>query len=364
MSIDYMSLLNDVEDKLLLKKYKNYYNGRKLLSSRDINGNEPDIFISQTLRSYGKTTFYNVLLWEGFLKYGYIFGLQVRHKYELAGIENTFVESIQDFYKNKIEIKVKNYMNGSVKELIYMDGEEKTVCGYAFALRGSNAVKRCSNMLSSIDHYLMDELLPEDDVYVPDEIVKFRSIHTSISREAGKQIKQVPVYLCTNRVKYLNPYYMEFGITERIQERTRKMKGTHWVFENGVNEELAKKHMCSGFNRAFQSSDDLDYITGKLSLKSMELIDIGKIKGKKKYIMTIMCRGDKFGLYRAGNIYYVSESYDSNYKIVYGVTREDVIICGKTSVDIKFFKNMFEYGFFRFQNAKCKKVGLEFLLLS
>ena len=45
-----------------------YYDGTKLLSLKDINGNVPEIFICTSNRTAGKTTYFNRLLINGFMK--------------------------------------------------------------------------------------------------------------------------------------------------------------------------------------------------------------------------------------------------------------------------------------------------------
>ena len=40
-----------------------------------------------------------------------------------------------------------------------------------------------------------------------DEIRKFLSIHTSIARGKGEQVRHVPVYMLGNQVSIINPYY-------------------------------------------------------------------------------------------------------------------------------------------------------------
>ena len=43
-----------------------FYDGTKLLSLSDLNGNKPEIFISTSNRSAGKTTFFNRMLINSF----------------------------------------------------------------------------------------------------------------------------------------------------------------------------------------------------------------------------------------------------------------------------------------------------------
>ena len=63
----------------------NYYDGSKLLSMKDINGNTPEIYISTSNRNAGKTTYFNRYLVNRFLKYGEKFCLLYRFQDELEG---------------------------------------------------------------------------------------------------------------------------------------------------------------------------------------------------------------------------------------------------------------------------------------
>ena len=52
-----------------------YYDGTKLLSMQDMNGNKPEIYISTSNRSAGKTTYFNRLCVNRFLDKGEKFAL-------------------------------------------------------------------------------------------------------------------------------------------------------------------------------------------------------------------------------------------------------------------------------------------------
>ena len=67
-----------------------YYDGTKLLSLKDINGEPPEIFICTTNRTAGKTTYFGRALVRKFLKTGAKFCLVYRFKTELKGCEDKF----------------------------------------------------------------------------------------------------------------------------------------------------------------------------------------------------------------------------------------------------------------------------------
>ena len=57
-----------------------YYDGTKLLSLMDINGNKPELYLCTTNRSGGKTTYFGRKAVNNFLKNGkkkYLFGLML-----------------------------------------------------------------------------------------------------------------------------------------------------------------------------------------------------------------------------------------------------------------------------------------------
>ena len=61
-----------------------YYDGAKLLSLMDINGNKPEIYICTSNRTGGKTTYFSRLLVNHFLKGNGKFCLLYRFNYELS----------------------------------------------------------------------------------------------------------------------------------------------------------------------------------------------------------------------------------------------------------------------------------------
>lgn len=58
---------------------------------------------------------------------------------------------------------------------------------------------------------MFDEFQSENNDYCPNEVQKFISVHTSVARGQGKQLRYVPVYMLSNPVTLLNPYYIEWA---------------------------------------------------------------------------------------------------------------------------------------------------------
>ena len=72
----------------------NFYDGTKLLSLKDINGETPEIYICTSNRSAGKTTFFNRLAMNRFLKDGKKFALLYRYNYEVRDAPEKFFKDI------------------------------------------------------------------------------------------------------------------------------------------------------------------------------------------------------------------------------------------------------------------------------
>lgn len=342
-----------------------YYDGKKLLGTKDLKGMAPEIFISQTSRSYGKTTYYSHKLCEDFRTEGMPFGLLCRWKYELDGIEKRFEDVVRELYYPGSTFGSENVAGGSIKEL-YWDGK---LCGYAFSIMGFEAVKKNSNMLSKVGQYLFDEFMPEDKKYCPRELMKFMSIHTSIARAPHQPVRYVPVYMLANMISMLNPYYMAMGVIGRFRPATKYLRGDGFVLESLTCKDVSELMQESAFNRAFSNEEYLSYLTGESKLYENETIDIGKLTGEKHYRYTFVRGGRYFGMWvmRGSGLYYITDTAQQTCSMVFGVRREDYLKSTvKHPATIKEFKKnvkqSYELGLFRFQTAKCKEMLVEYLL--
>lgn len=75
-----------------------YYDGTKLLSMLDINGNKPEIYMCTTNRTGGKTTYFGRLCINRFLDKGEKFGLIYRYNYELDDIVDKFYKDLGSLF--------------------------------------------------------------------------------------------------------------------------------------------------------------------------------------------------------------------------------------------------------------------------
>lgn len=339
-----------------------YYDGTKLLSLLDIDGNKPEIYICTTNRSGGKTTYFSRLLINRFIRKKDKFCLIYRFKYELDDISNKFFKDIQGLFFADYTMESKPLARGVFHEL-FLNGVS---CGYAVALNSSDTLKKYSHFFSDVSHMMMDEFQSETSHYCNMEVEKLISLHTSIARGNGSMSRYVPVYLIGNPVSLLNPYYSALGISTRIQSDTKFIRGEGWVMEQGHNENAAKAQSQSAFNRAFSGNSFLSYTTQGVYLNDSTTF-IEKPSGYSKYLGTIRYMEKDYAIreYRNDGIIYCDDSPDSTCKNKLAVTTPDhninYVMLSANSLFVEQLRYFFERGAFRFKNLECKNVIIKML---
>lgn len=339
-----------------------YYDGTKLLSMKDINGNTPEIFITTTNRSAGKTTYFNRLAVRRFLRNKSKFILLYRFNYELVDCANKFFGDLKRLFFSNYEMTEKKHANGIFVELFLNDES----CGYAIALNYADQLKKFSHLLSDADMIIFDEFQSETNHYCPNEISKFLSIHTSLARGGGEQVKYLPVYMISNAVTLLNPYYLSLKIADRLQQNTNYLRGDGFVLEQGYYEEVAAKQKESAFNRAFKNEKYVSYAAQNIYLNDNACL-IEKIPGRGRYICSIKYGDNFYSLkcYDAENLYYIDTSYDESFpeKITIAAKEQDQGYKFVThgSAYISLLRKCFENGKLRFKNQQCKMLAFEMM---
>ena len=90
-----------------------FYDGTKLLSMKDLNGDTPEIFMCTSNRSAGKTTYFGRLLMNRWFKDRKKFCLIYRFNYELDGVADKFFKDIQYLFFQDWSMHSKRMANGS-----------------------------------------------------------------------------------------------------------------------------------------------------------------------------------------------------------------------------------------------------------
>lgn len=347
---------------MYIMKESVYYDGTKLLSLSDKNGEKPEIYVSTSNRSAGKTTYFNRLAVNAFLKRGEKFGLIYRFKYELSDIADKFFKDINGLFFPEHEMSSERKAGGIYHDLFIDDMH----CGYAFALNSADQIKKYSHLFSDVSRLIFDEFQSETNNYCPDEIRKFISLHMSIARGQNKQVRYVPVYMISNPVTLINPYYVEWNISSRIKSDTRYLKGDGFVLEQGFNESASRANKESAFNRAFSQNRYMEYAAQNVYLNDNTAF-VEKPDGIGKYLATIKYNNYTFGIreYAEAGIIYCDDHADMSFPFKLTVTTDDhdinYVMLKKNDLFLSSLRYYFDKGCFRFKDLKCKDAILKVL---
>ena len=236
-------------------------------------------------------------------------------------------------------------------------------CGYAFALNGADQIKKYSHLFSDVDIMLFDEFQSETNHYCPDEVKKFISLHTSVARGQGKQVRYVPVYMMSNPVSIINPYYVAMGISNRLKDDTKFLRGDGFVLEQGFNESASVAQKESGFNRAFAGNDYVAYSSEAVYLNDSKAF-IDRPVGNSRYICTLRYHGVDYGVkeYSELGIIYCDDKADRTFRTRITVTTEDhsinYVMLKRNDFFLSNLRTLFERGCFRFKDLRCKEAVL------
>lgn len=342
-----------------------FYDGTKLLSLKDLNGDIPEIYICTSNRSAGKTTYFNRLAVNRFVKHGKKFAILYRFKYELDSIADKFFKDINQLFFPGYSMDSESRAKGVFHEifLTFPCEEEKRPCGYAISLNCADQLKKYSHLFSDIELILFDEFQPESNRYCSDEVAKFISLHTSIARGAGKQARYVPIIMISNPVSLINPYYTAMGISYRLNMETKFLRGDGFVMEQSFNENASNAQKQSAFNRAFAEENYLAYSAENVYLND-NVSFLEKMSGHSKYLGTIRFKDKDFGLRQFSDegVLYCDSKPDVTYPFRISVTTDDhninYVMLKNNDLFVSTMRFYFEKGCFRFSDLNAKEALL------
>ena len=113
-----------------------YYDGTKLLSTKDIDGNTPEIYMCTSNRSAGKTTFFDRMVTKKWFRTGEKFMLIYRFNLELDDCAEKFYKEIGPLFFPDTHMTSQRRAKGVYHEL-YIDDRP---CGYAIALNNADMI--------------------------------------------------------------------------------------------------------------------------------------------------------------------------------------------------------------------------------
>ena len=339
-----------------------YYDGTRLLSMKDINGNVPEIFICTSNRTAGKTTYFSRMLVNRFKNNKGKFMLIYRFSYELKECADKFFKDIRELFFPNDVMTAKTHARGVFYEMFLND----VSCGYAVALNNADQVKKYSHFFNDVTSMLFDEFQSETSHYCPNEVKKLISIHTSVARGHSKQVRYVPIYMLSNPVSILNPYYIEMGISNRITKETKFLKGDGFVLEQNNNETAKKAQKESGFNKAFSNNSYIAYSAENTYLNDNTAF-VDKMTGNGKYLATIRYNERDYAIreFREDGVIYCDDRPDITFPLRISVTTDDhninYVMLRSNDGFLVQLRYYFEKGCFRFKNLNCKEAILKAL---
>lgn len=340
----------------------NYYDGTKLLSLTDINGNRPEIYMCTTNRTGGKTTYFGRLVVNRFLDKREKFGLLYRYNYELDDCAEKFFKDIGELFFNGYAMTSKKRAKGIYHEL-YLNGEP---CGYAVSINSADQIKKNSHFFSDVKRLIFDEFQSESNTYCPNEIKKFISVHTSMARGQGEQNRYLPVYMLSNPVSIINPYYVELGISSRLTDETRFLRGDGFVLEQGFVESAADAQKSSGFNKAFARNSYVAYSSESVYLNDNKAF-VDRPQGVGRYMATLKYNGQTYGIreFAEAGVIYCDDRADETFPLKITVTTDDhelnYVMLKRNDLFLFNLRYYFERGCFRFKDLRCKEAVLKSL---
>ena len=340
----------------------NYYDGTKLLSLTDINGNRPEIYMCTTNRTGGKTTYFGRLVVNRFLDKREKFGLLYRYNYELDDCAEKFFKDIGELFFNGYTMTSKKRAKGIYHEL-YLNGEP---CGYAVSINSADQIKKNSHFFSDVKRLIFDEFQSESNTYCPNEIKKFISVHTSMARGQGEQNRYLPVYMLSNPVSLINPYYVELGISSRLTDETRFLRGDGFVLEQGFVESAADAQKSSGFNKAFARNSYVAYSSESVYLNDNKAF-VDRPQGVGRYMATLKYNGQTYGIreFAEAGVIYCDDRADETFPLKITVTTDDhelnYVMLKRNDLFLFNLRYYFERGCFRFKDLRCKEAVLKSL---
>lgn len=339
-----------------------YYDGTKLLSLTDLDGKQPEILMVTTNRTGGKTTYFGRLCVNKFKKGQGKFALLYRYNYELDDCADKFFKDLSTLFFSGSVMESKRKASGIFHEL-FLDGES---CGYALSLNSADQLKKYSHLFSDVNRMIFDEFQSESNHYCSDEIKKFISIHTSVARGQGEQVRYVPVYMLSNPVSLINPYYVELDISNRLRDDTKFLRGHGFILEQGFIDSASVAQKESGFNKAFAKNSYVAYSSECVYLNDNKAF-IEKPNGIGRYLCTIKYNGTDFGVreFADSGYIYVDDRPDTSYKYKITVTTSDheinYVMLKRNDMFLTNLRFYFEKGCFRFKDLRCKEAILKAL---
>jgi len=339
-----------------------YYSLEEIKKRKDLDKKKPTFYLISYNRSAGKTMAVLIECLQT-VKKKRKFILLYRCNYELSGCAMIFDDVLKIYPEYGKEIYAQPIARGLFYE-IFLDKES---VGFSLSLNNPDALKKYSPVFAEVDVILFDEFITESGKYVKNEIQNLQSILLTIARGGGKQSRDISVYMLANRVTIMNPYFIEFGIYNRLRDDTKFMRGHGWVAEFGYNESASEAIKENGISRAFKTRY-LQSMTESVYLHESEMF-VDSVSGRSKYLCTILYDNKSYGIrdYYDKGILYITSKSDKSCTTILAFRASDhnqvTQMISHYSYTWQFIKESFQNGMLRFDNLKTKSIIFDILAI-
>ena len=335
---------------------------KKWLKKPDADGLRPEIFITMSNRTGGKTYFLAYLLLDLYRRFGVQFALQCRTGSELGNVASgIFSAVLEEFDGWSIEevIAVNNVYSVIYVKYTEIDEEGKEVknvnlIGYVLSINASDKIKKYSSTFYDVDTYL------------PKEVNKWINVHMSVARGHGQASRCVPVLMASNSLTIVNPYFEMWKLESKIQYDTKFYRGRGLSVLRFVNNAVAPAQSQSRFNIACAGNEQLDSNISNSWLNDNRAC-VCKPEGswgRAYYIATFIKGDESFGFRQYDNgMFYVNRNVDETCTNIYALTVDGMenVECAKRSVPLQVMEREFTRGNVRFSDLSCKYTMLDWI---
>lgn len=360
-----MTLLSHGRGDFMAKVYKDYFDIAHMIEYAKKN-NVTFVFCCSTddQRGCGKTYSSSKYLYEHALK-GEKFMIFVREVKELGHIaEGVFSSYLSDAHPDTIvyEKKQDNIFSFVYHQVGTGDEKETEIIGFVAPLKVARNLKQYRGIFQSanVRYFYMDEFMPLDGRYLPDEPSLMKTIYDTVN---GK-IENLPIIMTANCINLQNPYFSLPGVrlNSKVQSNTRSIKTDTYIYENVCVQGLSEKHINSGINKAF-GLDNESYLSNVWIGDNDSLVSKCDYFGRAVYIATLAYNNQKLALLEYPNVglFYISRKVDSTCKYVYNLTMDGDLNIPllKTCPLLKRLKDWFYSGRVRVSDGAIQRILLD-----
>lgn len=340
-----------------------YYNWQATLSYN------ADVSMVIGARGIGKTYGLRLQCIKDHIRDGSCFVEICRYKSELGPIMDGYFSRLAEQFPNYIfkTEKLKGYIAEAPEE-----GSKpswRTICYFIALTDSQNAKKRTYNNVRRI---IFDEAILEaydrHHKYIPREYIKLANVVDTLTRERPDSDIRPHLYLLSNAVDLINPYFIQYGINKMPEFGytwyRNKTVLVHYV-DPGEYASLKIDNTLSG--RMIKGT--AEEATAARNLFDLPAVDLIAKKPKAaKFELGFIDSGNELGIWAdyVNGYYYVNSKIPNNTdKPVYYVCREDatanILAARRASNWMRAMSDAHYLNMIRYENHACRSRFLDML---